>query len=326
MEAGMARRLVAALALPVAALTTAAGLHTTTVPLPKDFAPEGIATSGHSATFYTGSLKDGDIFRGNLRTGKGAVFIDVSGRQSAGMKVDQRHHRLFVAGAATGHAYVYDTRSGRTLANIRLGHAKTTFVNDVVLTSSGAWFTDSFHPRLFFVPFREHGRLGHPRTLTVTGPASAPAKPPNSPVALNGIAAPPDGRTLIVGHSTLGALFTVNPRTGASRLVHVPAGTFPPGTLDGILLDGHVLWTVENFANELTGIKLSGDLRHGSVVAKVTDADVGGAFEVPTAVARFDDHLALVNARFDKGFPPPFGPGAPAGTTYDVVVIKRPQL
>jgi len=321
----MARRLVAALALPVAALTTAAGLHTTTVPLPKDFAPESIATSGHSATFYTGSLKDGDIFRGNLRTGKGAVFIDVSGRQAAGIKVDQGHHRLFVAGAATGHAYVYDSRTGRTLANIRLGRANTTFVNDVVLTSGGAWFTDSFNPRLFFVPFRAHGGFGHPRTLMVTGPASAPAKPPNSPVALNGIAAPRDGRTLIVGHSTLGALFTVNPRTGASALVHVPAGTFPPGTLDGILLDGHVLWTVENFANELTGIKLSGDLRHGSVVARVTDADVGGAFEVPTGVARFDDHLALVNARFDKGFPPPFGPGAPAGTTYDVVVIPRPH-
>jgi len=46
---------------------------------------------------------------------------------------------------------------------------------------------------------------------------------------------------------------------------------------------------------------------------------------VPTGVARFDDHLALVNARFDKGFPPPFGPGAPAGTTYDVVVIQRPH-
>jgi hypothetical protein len=30
----------------------------------------------------------------------------------------------------------------------------------------------------------------------------------------------------------------------------------------------------------------------------------------------------LVNARFDLGLPPPFGPGAPPGTEYDVVVVR----
>ena len=35
---------------------------------------------------------------------------------------------------------------------------------------------------------------------------------------LNGIAATPNGKTLIVSHSSLGALYTVDPHTGASAL------------------------------------------------------------------------------------------------------------
>jgi hypothetical protein len=35
-------------------------------------------------------------------------------------------------------------------------------------------------------------------------------------------------------------------------------------------------------------------------------------FQVPTTVARHGDELALVNARFDLGLPPPFGPGRAA--------------
>ncbi len=45
------------------------------IPLPDDFAPEGIAT-GAGTTFYAGSITLGDIYRGDLRTGEGAIFID----------------------------------------------------------------------------------------------------------------------------------------------------------------------------------------------------------------------------------------------------------
>ena len=45
------------------------------VPLPVDFAPEGIAV-GAGSTFYAGSLTSGDIYRGDLRSGEGGVFID----------------------------------------------------------------------------------------------------------------------------------------------------------------------------------------------------------------------------------------------------------
>jgi hypothetical protein len=55
---------------------------TGSVALPVDLQPEGIAV-GTGSTFYVGSLWDGDIYRGNLRSGAGDVFIDVSGRQAS---------------------------------------------------------------------------------------------------------------------------------------------------------------------------------------------------------------------------------------------------
>jgi hypothetical protein len=61
---------------PVLALTMgAAPAFPDSVPLPNDFAPEGIAV-GTGSTFYVGSLVDGDIYRGDLRSGEGSVFID----------------------------------------------------------------------------------------------------------------------------------------------------------------------------------------------------------------------------------------------------------
>jgi len=44
-------------------------------------------------------------------------------------------------------------------------------------------------------------------------------------------------------------------------------------------------------------------------------------FDDPTTVAKYGDELALPNGRYDLGLPPPFGPGAPPGTTFNVVVV-----
>jgi len=96
------------------------------------------------------------------------------------------------------------------------------------------------------------------------------------------------------------------------------------GTLDGILLDGTTVWVVENFANQVAQVRLSPDLSTGQVVSRLTNADAGGRFRVPTTLAGHGDRLAVVNARFDVGLPPPLGPGAPPGTDYDVVLVDRP--
>ena len=131
-----------------------------------------IAVEG--STFYVGSLKDGDIYRGDLETGKGEVFIDVTGRAALGMKVDTERHRLFVAGGPSGRAYVYGTKKGRTLATFRFTKPGQTLVNDVVVTKRAAYFTDSFAPRIYKVPIAPDGSFGRSRTVEVSGPAAAP--------------------------------------------------------------------------------------------------------------------------------------------------------
>lgn len=306
--------MVTAVALTVAA----AAPFPSSVPLPNDFAPEGIAV-GTGSTFYVGSLVDGDIYVGDLRSGEGELLADVTGRAAVGLKVDEPHHRLFVSGGATGRAYVYDTRDGSTLADVVLTTAPGTLLNDVVVTDDGAYFTDSSQPVLFKLPIARDGSLGSPETIPLSGPAAEIVAFPN----LNGIDATPSGDTLVVGHSQRG-IFTVDPDTGASAPVALTGPPLTPGTADGILLDGRTLWVVENFANRLVKIRVAPDLSSGQVVSVLTNADVDGGFRIPTTVAEHGHRLAIVNGRFDLGLPPPLGLGAPAGTDYDVLVVDKP--
>jgi sugar lactone lactonase YvrE len=283
------------------------------IPLPDDFAPEGIAT-GAGTTFYAGSITLGDIYRGDLRTGEGAIFIQApAGRDAVGLKADRRHGLLFVAGGFTGEAYVYDLRTGAPVASYQFGTPGASLVNDVIVTRDAAYFTDSFAPVLYVVPIGPGGELGSGETLALSGPATTVV--PGEP-GLNGIEATRDGETLIVNHTALGALFTVDAATGQSTAIDVDG--LIAGTLDGLLLHGRDLWVVENFPNTLARVSLSSDLSSGEITATITSP----LFRVPTTIARHGSRLAAVNARFDLGFPPPLGPGAPPGTDFDVVLVR----
>jgi sugar lactone lactonase YvrE len=274
------------------------------ITLPGATSAEGIAT-GIGSSFYAGDLFLGDIYRGDLRAGTAQLFRDVpSGRMAAGMKVDVPHNLLFVAGGFTGQAYVYDARTGQDVAVRQLANPAGAMINDVAIVSGAAWFTDSFQPRLYRVPITPDGSIGTPSTLVVTGPAAHLSGQFN----LNGIAATPDGQTLIVAHTGDATLYTVNPETGASAPI---VGANVPN-VDGILLESGRLWAVQNFSNQVTELRLSPDLSSATVGSVITSPH----FEIPTTVARDGSRLALVNAKFDTGFPP-------TATSYEVVIVER---
>lgn len=304
---------VVATAAALLAAPASAKQPTSTVPLPVDFQPEGIAI-GTGDTFYVGSLRDGDIYRGDLSTGQGQVFVDTTGRASVGMRVDEARKLLFVAGGPGGHVYVYDARDGSQVADVAVG-PPSAFINDVALTPDAAYFTDTFSPFLYKLPYDADG-FGAPVAIPVTGPAGT-SEP--GTFGLNGIDATPDGSTLVVNHADLGLVALVDPTTGVSTEIPVSGGGLVPGTLDGLQLEGHRLYVVENFANAIAVIDLSGDLSTGVLADTITS----DAFHVPTTAAIKGDTIAAVNGRFDLGFPPPFGPGAPPGTTFDVVQVRR---
>jgi sugar lactone lactonase YvrE len=289
--------LVAALAMPAAAAPAEV------IVLPGASSAEGIANGG-GTTFYAGDLFTGDIFRGDVQRGTAQLFIDVpGGRMAVGMVAALDHDLLFVAGGFTGQGYVYNTVTGATVATYQFGAADTSLINDVALTKDGAWFTDSFQPRLYFVPVNEAGVPGSFVTLELTGPAAEISGQFN----LNGIQATPNGKTLIVAHSTNGELYTVDPVSGTSSTI---AGVSVP-SVDGIVLLGRRLWAVQN-SNQVTRVQLNAHLTSG-VIEEVITSDL---FQVPTTAARFGSRLAVVNAKFDTGFPP-------TADQYEVFVVDR---
>ena len=302
------RAFTAVMSLLLVAMVAAFALPATAAPseiivLPGATSAEGIANGG-GTTFYAGDLFAGDIFRGDVQEGTAHLFIDApAGRMAVGMAADLEHELLFVAGGFTGQAYVYDTVTGATVATYQFGAANTSLINDVALTKDGAWFTDSFQPRLYFVPVNAAGVPGAFLTLQVTGPAAEISGQFN----LNGIQATPNGKTLIVAHSTNGELYTVDPVSGASATI---AGVSVP-SVDGILLQGKRIWAVQN-TNQVTRVQLSPHLTSGAIEEVITS----DLFQVPATAARFGSRLAVVNAKFDTGFPP-------TADTWEVVLVER---
>jgi sugar lactone lactonase YvrE len=223
------------------------------------------------------------------------------------MKVDVAHQLLFVAGGFTGQGYIYDPATGATVASYQFGAPDSSLINDVALTKDGAWYTDSFHAQLYFVPV---SRAGVPaptfRTLALSGPAATVIG--NGAVNLNGIQATANDKTLIVAHSANAQLYTVDPATGVSATI---AGVSVPN-VDGILLEAGRLWAVQNFSNQISRIRLRPDLSSGVVEAVITSP----LFQIPTTAARFGSRLAVVNAKFDTGIPP-------TADQFEVVVVDR---
>src|SRR5687768_17147514 len=258
------------------------------IQLPDGFRPEGVAIVG--TTFYTGSLGGVQgVYRGDIRTGRGSQFIPGNGGMFVGMKVDDSA-RLWIAGGGSGAGYAYDTTTmptGRLLASFQLGSGST-FVNDVIVTEDAAWFTESRAPRLYRVAIGPDGTIGTATTVDLTGKIQFVEGVNN----LNGIAATPDGSTLIVVNSNTGKLYTIDTETIATHEIDLGAATVTTG--DGILLHGRTLYVVRNRLNQIAVIELAPDLASGAVVGVVTNA----AFDVPTTIARHGDALYAVNARF----------------------------
>ena len=283
----MIRALLAFVVAGAFAATALAGSATDfpkRIDLPNGILPEGIATAGN--TFYAGSRANGAVYRGDLRTGEGAFLVPgQTGRVATGLKVDRG--RIFVSGAGTGNAYVYDAKTGVELASYAFSTTGDSFINDVVVTKEAAWFTDSLKPVLYRVAL---GPGGQPGSFT-----SVPLTPPFEQVAgfnVNGIDARANGKTLVIVQSATGKLFTVTTDGVTSEIALADGESVPNG--DGILLDGRVLYVVQNRLNVVAKIKLSASGETGHVLERKTDP----GFDVPTTIAERGRFLFAVNARF----------------------------
>jgi sugar lactone lactonase YvrE len=298
--------LLVALSLTMVASTSPA-VFPDVIRLPNGFQPEGIA-SGDGTSFYVGSIPTGAVYLGDLRTGQGSVLVQPqAGRQAIGLKYDPRTGYLFVAGGPTGYAYVYDGHTGANVAAIQLTTAAS-FINDVVITEYGAYFTNSFQPVLYRVPLDSEGQLvdsGTSEEISLGGEYQFTPGAFNA----NGIAATPDGEALIIVNSAEGALYRVDPATGLATRIDLGSDSVTAG--DGILLQGKTLYVVRNALNQVAVIKLDPSLSTGSIAATLTSPN----FRVPTTIARFGASLYVVNARF----------GTPSTPDTEYEVVRVPE-
>ena len=276
------------------------------IALPDGWLPEGIAI-GKGTTFYSGSRANGAIYRGDVRTGNGAIFAPgVAGRVAVGLSLDQRGRYLFAAGGPTGNGYVFDADSGDLLVTYSLT-SPGTFVNDVIVTRTAAYFTESSQAVLYRVQLAQGGRVD-PAATSVTIPLGGDWQQVPGFNA-NGIEATPDGRWLIVVNSSTGALYRVDPDTGNASRIDLGGASVSAG--DGILLQGSTLYVVRNQLNEIDVIELSSNLLQGEVTRVITSP----LFDIPTTIARFGNSLYAINARFST-------PPTPA-TTYTIAKVPR---
>lgn len=275
------------------------------IPLPNGWQPEGIA-SGAGTTFYVGSIPTGAVYQGDLSTGEGSILVPAQeGRSAIGLKYDPRTELLYVAGGATRYAYVYDAVTGANVAAIQLTTLPS-FINDVVITPDAVYFTNSSQPTLYSIALGEDGTFDPNATVQEIPLVGDYVFTPGAFNA-NGIAATPNGDTLIIVNSVDGVLYNVDPATGVATRIDLGGGSVPNG--DGILLKGKTLYVVQNQLNQVAVIRLNSDFTAGTIQDTITSP----LFRVPTTIADFGNKLYVVNARF--------GTTPTPDTEYEVVRV-----
>jgi hypothetical protein len=261
------------------------------IDLPDGFFPEGIE-NGRGTSFFVGSMVDGAIWRGDLRTGSGAVLAaGAPGRASAGIAYEARRNRVWVAGVGpplngSADVRVYDASSGALLATYQ--STGVGLLNDVAVTREAIYVTDSSFPQLVVIPLPQDGSLppsGAARLLTVGGDFVQ-----TEGFNLNGIVA--ENGVLLVAQSAAGKLFRVDPVTGNADEIDLGGATltYP----DGLELLGHTLYVVRPFDNRVSVISLGVGLASGVVLGDLTDPSL----DIPSTATVAAGRLWAVNLRF----------------------------
>ena len=293
----MNRRHRAVFAMPLAAilaigLVTGSALASRPFPdridLPNGWAPEGI-TAGPGTTVFVGSLANGAVLKADVRTGALTVPIEgATGHVAVGVEYEADAGRLWVAGGPTGQVRAYDAASGDLLATYTFSPAG--FLNDLVVTDTAVYVTDSGIQQLDVIPFGPDDALPAPadvETLPLSGPdlAFVPGE-----FNANGIA---EARGwLIVVQSNTGQLFRVDPATGDATEIDL-GDDVDVSFGDGLEVHGGTLYVVQNQLNRVEVFALGPGLRSALLLRTLKDG-----LDVPTTAAFVAGSLYAVNARF----------------------------
>jgi len=284
--------------------------------IPDGFSPEGIV-SGNGTEFYVGSLLAGAIYKGDFRTGEGFELVpQQAGRYAVGLDYDERTDYLYVAGL-TGVAYVYDGTTGAEIVEIPLTLEifPNTFINDCVVSKEAVYFTDMWQPVYYRIPLHTNGHLPdvvNVEIITLSGDFVFIPGAING----NGIVATANGKKLIIGNTDNGHIYLLNPLTGETHEINLGGELLPAN--DGLVLNGKILYVVQNALNQISVIQLETDFESGEIVQIITHPE----FKIPATATLFGSRIYAVNARFDIAPPPIFaGPSPDVG--FDIIGVDK---
>ena len=253
--------------------------------------PEGVSYDGATGKFYVGATSDGTLYVGDVNGDlEMTVFSQggADGRTAAiGTKVDDEG-RLWVAGGGTGMIFAYDTADGSLVGSFSTPESGSTFINDLAITESGVYFTDSFRPILWRITDLAQGEAE--AWLDFTGSAINYVDGFN----LNGIVATEDGNSLIVVHSGEGELYRIDVAT--REVSWISTGTIPLTAGDGLSLIGNTLYVTRNSFGEIVAIDLSADLSTGTGGELITS----DLFGYPTTIAYTGYSFLVANSQFNN--------------------------
>ena len=205
-----------------------------------------------------------------------------------GMKLDP-DKRLWIAGGRSGRFFVVDSKTGRVVKALAVPNPGKSLINDLALAGGAAYFTDTVTPTLWRIQTKGSDIGDLEPWLDFTGTALQYYEGAN----LNGIAALPDGQSLIVVQMGKGLLFRIDLKTKKVTPIDT-AGADLTGA-DGLVLDGHTLYVVRQTAVEIATVSLSPDFAKGTVVNRFKDPLLAW----PATAVKVGDRLLVVNTQFN---------------------------
>lgn len=325
---------------PVSETLQTAGAFAQEISIPTGFESEGIEL-GKGHEFFLGAFSfssffgaafgvphelsafAGAIYKGNLRTGEGAILVPPTGKPVSGLSYDPRTDYLY---AATGHSagfltgsfwdqgvIVYNASSGNFVAEITFGDGIV--INDCLVTRTGVYCTDSLHADLYRVVLENGGRIPSTPVVDVIHMSGFEMV---AGFNANGLVGDFDGRQLVIVNTSTGVLYLVDTESGEASPLQIQGAEqlFPNG--DGLHLNGRTLYILQNFLNKIAVVQLSGDLTGGEFVRNIPGGGETNPLNVATTLIGFGNSLFAINTNFfDLIF------GDPALVQSEVVRLRK---
>jgi hypothetical protein len=254
----------------------------------------------------------GAIYKGNLRTGEGAILVPPTGKPVSGLSYDSRTDYLY---AATGFldlvsgiiidqgVIVYDASSGDIIAEI--GFGDNIVINDCLVTRRAVYCTDSLNPDLYKLVLGKGGRLPSNPVVEVI---HMPGFEMTGLFNANGLVGSFNGKQLVIVNIDSGVLYRVDTATGVASPLKIKGDEqlFPDG--DGLYLHGRTLYIMQNFSNKIAVVKLSGNFRRGKFIKNIPGEGEINPLDIATSIIGFRNGIYAINTHFNEFFmetPPP---------------------